>query len=86
MRKEDILNFLKSSETEYLLPETKKLIGSKSESAERVRRLRSKKADSLQCNAHVTECNADVTDCNENVMLENRDKSKEMLDVVYRLK
>ena len=69
---------IQTSETDYLLPETKKLIGSESESAERVRRLRSKKAESLQCNAGVTDCNALVTDCNEKVTLENRDKSKEI--------
>ena len=60
------------SEDEYLLTEVPFLIGGESESADRVRRHRQKKAiieaqeekKALQCNADVTECNDLVTACN----------------------
>ena len=44
---------------EFFLPEAKKLTGSESDSAERVRRYRDRKA--LQCNDDVTRCNDGVT-------------------------
>lgn len=53
------------SENEYLLSEVPYLIGGESESAERVRRFRDKKA--LQCNADVTESNRLVTKCNTEI-------------------
>lgn len=53
------------SETEYLLTETQRLIGSECYSAERVRRHRQSKA--LQCNSDVTGCNTPVTACNEEI-------------------
>jgi len=46
------------SGNEYLLPEALKNIGSESDSAERVRNHRSRKA--LQCNAQVTNCNTEL--------------------------
>lgn len=53
------------SESEYLLTETERLIGSECYSAERVRRHRQAKA--LQCNGDVTGCNAIETACNEEI-------------------
>ena len=72
---------IQTSETDYLLPETKKLIGSESDSAQRMRILRKNEALKLEmshCDASVTKCDALVTNCDENVTLENRDKSKEI--------
>ena len=50
-----------SDNFEYLMTETQSLIGSESESAERVRRHREKKKEqkALQCNGDVTECNTE---------------------------
>ena len=50
-----------SDDFEYLMTETQSLIGSESESAERVRRHREKKKEqkALQCNGGVTECNTE---------------------------
>ena len=45
------------SEQSYLMQNVPELIGSESDSAERVRRLRANKA--LQCNSEVTECNTE---------------------------
>ena len=56
------------SETEYLLTETQRLIGSECYSAERVRRHRQSKA--LQCNSDVPGCNTPVTACNEEIDIE----------------
>ena len=55
-----------TSENEYLMTEAATLIGSETESAERVRehRLRQKQQKALHCNASVTACNAPVTTCN----------------------
>ena len=57
---------------EFFLPEAKKLTGSESESAERVRRYRDRKA--LQCNTDVTQCNDGVTEVKRlcNVEIEKR--------------
>lgn len=41
------------------MTEVQKMVGSESESAERVRRCREKKSLSLQCNANVTNCNVE---------------------------
>ncbi len=57
----------------YLLNQAQKMIGSESESAERVRRFRSK---SLQCNEQVTTCNDSVTLCNEKVISCNNGVTK----------
>lgn len=63
------LNLIESTITdEYLLPGVLGLIGSESESAERVRRYREKQDEKmLQCNADVTDCNAVVTKCNTEI-------------------
>ncbi|MHB8292383.1 MAG: phage replisome organizer N-terminal domain-containing protein [bacterium] len=45
----------------YLLPDMLSLIGSESESAERVRAYRERKQIALHCNADVTKCNENVT-------------------------
>lgn len=50
--------------SDCFVPESLKLTGSESYSAERVRRFR-KNQKALQCNTDVTDCNADVTACNE---------------------
>lgn len=47
-----------SEESTYLLPEALKSIGSETNSADRVRAYRQRKA--LQCNADVTTCNTDI--------------------------
>ena len=52
----------KKSDTEFILPEVPYLIGGESDSAERVRRFREKKA--LLSNGSVTDSDADVTFCN----------------------
>lgn len=61
------------SNNEYILTEVPYLIGGESESAERVRRFRGKKA--LQCNGEVTEGNALVTNCNTE---KEKEKEKEL--------
>ena len=50
------------SEREYLLPDTAKLIGSESDSKERVRlyRERKKALIGVTCNADVTKCNTEI--------------------------
>ena len=63
------------SNNEYILTEVPYLIGGESESAERVRRFRGKKA--LQCNGEVTEGNALVTNCNTEIEKE-KEKEKEL--------
>ena len=63
------------SNNEYILTEVPYLIGGESESAERVRRFRGKKA--LQCNGEVTEGNALVTNCNTEKEKE-KEKEKEL--------
>lgn len=60
---------------EYILTEVPYLIGGESESAERVRRFRDKKA--LQCNGEVTQGNALVTNCNTEIEIEI-EKEKEL--------
>jgi predicted phage replisome organizer len=67
------LNLLESSiADEYILPSVLELIGSESESAERVRRYRENKDKKL------LQCNDDVTECNENVISCNTEKEKEI--------
>ena len=68
------LSFLQStnlmevlSGSEYLLPEAVKNIGSESDSAERVRKHRDRKA--LQSNGLALQCNAPVTNCNTELEL-----------------
>lgn len=58
----------KKSDNVFFLTEVPFLIGGESESAERVRRYRDKKA--LHCNAPVTECNALVTNCNTEIEID----------------
>lgn len=57
---------------DFYLSEVAKIIGSESNSAERVRQHRERKA--LQCNAGVTQCNAGVTqvkrECNTDIDIE----------------
>lgn len=65
-----------TNDHEYILTEVPYLIGGESESAERVRRHRGKKA--LQCNAEVTEGNKLVTESNTEIEIEKElDKDKE---------
>lgn len=58
-----------SSNDEYLLTEMQTLIGSETESAERVRRYREKEKEqkALQCNGNVIKGNALVTSCNTEI-------------------
>lgn len=60
---------------EYFLTEVPLLIGKESESAERVREHRKRKA--LHCNTNVTDCNTLVTDCNTEKRREEIEKSIE---------
>ena len=57
------------SDSEFLMPRTASNLGSEVDSAERVRRLRAKKA--LQCNADVTNCNTEI----ERELYKHRDTS-----------
>lgn len=72
------LSFLESNKLmevvndEYFLPEASKCIGSESESAERVRKFRERKA--LHCNALVTTSNALVTTSNTDIEEEVNNK------------
>lgn len=59
---------IQKSDHEYMLTEVPYLIGGESESAERVRRFRDKKA--LHCNGEVTPSNALVTNCNTEIEIE----------------
>jgi predicted phage replisome organizer len=71
------LNLIESSiEDEYVLPGVLGLIGSESESAERVRRYReNKEMKLLQCNDAVTNSNDNVISCNTEIEIE---KEKEI--------
>ena len=69
------------AENEYILPECAAMTGTESDSAERMRRMRERKA--LQCNdipsqcyAQVSQCDDDVTDSYENVTLEKENRYK----------
>lgn len=65
------------TQNEYLMPETKLLIGSETSAAERMRKHRnSKKA--LQCYADVTTCNDGVTNCYTDIDIE-KDIDKEYI-------
>lgn len=59
---------IQKSDHEYMLTEVPYLIGGESESAERVRRFRDKKA--LHCNGEVTPSNALVTNCNTEIEID----------------
>lgn len=74
------------SEDEYLLTEVPFLIGSESDSAERVRKHRAKKRElleaqetekALQCNARVTECNTEKRERREE---REKEKSRDRVD------
>jgi predicted phage replisome organizer len=74
------------SEDEYLLTEVPFLIGSESDSAERVRKHRAKKRElleaqeetkALQCNTRVTECNTEKRERREE---REKEKSRERVD------
>lgn len=56
MQKHNLIESI--SDDEFLLPNVPPLIGSEGDSAERVRKLRSRKA--LQCNKPVTKCNTEL--------------------------
>ena len=63
-------------QTIYMV-ETQKLIGSESQSSERVRKYRENKR-LLQCNTDVTKCNTDVTKCNtEKELYKYKEQEKE---------
>ena len=67
------MNLIESSiEDEYVLPCVLGLIGSESESAERVRRYRENKSKAL------LQCNDEVTGCNTGVISSNTEKEKEI--------
>lgn len=80
------------AENEYILPECAAMTGTESDSAERMRRMRERKA--LQCNdipsqcyAQVSQCDDDVTDSYENVTLEKENRYKSLdkdLDTRYK--
>lgn len=80
------------AENEYILPECAAMTGTESDSAERMRRMRERKA--LQCNdipsqcyAQVSQCDGDVTDSYENVTLEKENRYKSLdkdLDTRYK--
>ena len=68
----------KHNDHEYILTQVPYLIGSETESAERVRRFRDKKA--LHCNGSVTQSNALVTECNTEIEIDidiEKEKEKE---------
>ena len=62
------------SDSEFLMPETASNLGSEVDSAERVRRLRAKKA--LQCNTDVTKSNTEI-EIEIEKELENKDRERE---------
>ncbi len=74
---------------EYLLPGVLGLIGSESESAERVRRHReNKKSALLQCNEDVTECNIGFVTSNTDIDIEKdieKDIKKHIVEVFEKL-
>lgn len=80
------------AENEYILPECAAMTGTESDSAERMRRMRERKA--LQCNdipsqcyAQVSQCDDDVTDSYENVTPEKENRYKSLdkdLDTRYK--
>ena len=73
------------AENEYILPECAAMTGTESESAERMRRMRERKA--LQCNDDPSHCDGDVTDSYENVTLEKENRYKSIdkdLDTRYK--
>lgn len=85
-----VLDFLLSQgllerfENKFSLRQVLSLIGSESDSAERVRKLRAKKKEpeALQCNAQVTECNENVTtEIREREKEKNIKKEKEFLQI-----
>lgn len=69
MRQSGLIEML--NDTEFLLPNVPELIGSESDSKERVRRFRDK-----QKQLPSVTCNADVTPCNENVTTEKEKREK----------
>jgi len=79
-------------ENEYILPECAAMTGTESDSAERMRRMRERKA--LQCNdipsqcyAQASQCYDGVTDSYENVTLEKENRYKSLdkdLDTRYK--
>lgn len=79
-------------ENEYILPECAAMTGTESDSAERMRRMRERKA--LKCNddlpqfyAKASQCDDDVTDSYENVTLEKENRYKSLdkdLDTRYK--
>ena len=82
------------SEDEYLLTEVPFLIGSETDSAQRVRKHREKKKalleakeneKTLQCNTLVTECNTEKRREREEKRREEREKSKVNYELVARM-
>ena len=71
----------KVSEDEYLMSKTQSMVGSQSESTERVRRLRQKnkviELESVTCNDDVTDCNP-IKSKSKREELEKREKRKEL--------
>lgn len=70
-------------ENEYILPECAAMTGTESDSAERMRRMRERKAlkcndDLPQCYAQASQCDDDVTDSYENVTLEKENRYKSL--------
>ena len=67
---------------EYLLTETRNLIGSETDGAERVRKHRQKKAQkALQCNNNVIECNTAVTSCNTDIDIDIEKEKEKDIDI-----
>lgn len=79
-------------ENEYILPECAAMTGTESDSAERMRRMRERKAlkcndDLPQCYAQASQCDDDVTGSYENVTLEKENRYKSLdkdLDTRYK--
>ncbi|OHD78263.1 MAG: hypothetical protein A2023_07195 [Sulfuricurvum sp. GWF2_44_89] len=70
-----MVGFIESiGDNRFLLPLVTQLVGSESDSAERVRKLREKR----KLEPPALQCNGDVTPCNKNVTTEIRDKRIEL--------
>ena len=67
---------LKLDDCSYELIETKKCIGSETDSAERVRKHRENKIKLLQCNTNVTKCNTEI-EIEKDIDIEKKEIHKE---------
>lgn len=78
---------VKESDTSYFMPESQRLTGSETSSADRVRRHRERKKNecnvtqALHCNADVTQCNTDVTNCNVEIEKETEKETEKDIEL-----